>query len=454
MSKIRTIYSNIGVFSSNAPSTGFHFLSTDGIFTSNDNPSFSYNLVFPLMRIIHADYGFSEPRTDIKQLGTIGTVSRPSILAPTVNLNLTYYQQGLINEARLGFVFNRNSGFYSDGASIYNNRVIFISGFLDRQYERSTETELGYPLTTRDGKNIFIATRQDYLDLNNTTDTPSFQSNSVDCFAFGDCYLQKYSTSCSVGSFPQCSVSFNCNNVVFYNGSSGKNIPSVDSKTATQNTQYQFNLPNTFQGTGLPTVLLPKDISIDITNSDNSTIVDLPVKISDLKIQSYDINMDLNREPLINLGYKLPLDYPINLPVFVNLDINTIVGENQTGSLTSLIQKDKDYDIKIRLNYSNSNLFNGTAILYEFLGAKFNNLSIDDTIGSNRSCNFSFTTEINPTKLNKGFFVSGQLGIPNTGTVSELTLSDDIFGLGITDSIITENGREILVREASKRPIY
>lgn len=450
----RKIYNQIGVFSSNAISSGGHFLSTDGVINNSDNPTQNYNLIFPLMRIIHADYGFSQPRTDIKNLGTIGTLARPILAPPTVNLSINYYQQGLCNEARMGFVFNRNSGYYSEGDPIYGNRVIFISGFLDRQYERSNETELNWPLTTRDCRNIFIATKQDNSDLNNTVDTPPFQSNTVDCFAFGGCYLTNYKTSCSVGSFPQCSVSFSCDNIVFYNGASGKNIPSVDPKTAIQNTQYQFNLPNTFQGTGLPSVLLPQNISLDITNSDGSDIVDLPVNISDLKIQGYDINMDLDREPLTNLGYKLPLDYPINLPVYVELNINAIIGNSQSGSLTSLIQKDKDYDIKIRLNYSSNKLFNGTAILYEFLGAKFNNLSINDDIGSNRNCNLSFTTEINPTKLNKGFFVSGQLGIPNTGVMSELTLGDDIFGLGVIDSITTENGREILIRNQSKRILY
>ena len=134
---------------------------------------------------------------------------------------------------------------------------------------------------------------------------------------------------------------------------------------------------------------------------------------------------------MYNLGYRLPLDRRINLPVFANLNFSLIVGDNQTGSLRDVIKNDEEYDIKIRLNYqANSQQNNGTAVLYEFLGAKLNSVNISESLSEKRLGSFSFTSEINPNNLNKGFFISGQLGIPITTLTGSILLGDDFFGLG------------------------
>ncbi len=672
MSKNVVVYNQIGTFVGPCPSSGYHFLTTDGVPTNDENPDTASNLVFPLTRVFQASYGFTESRVDVKGLGYYGTIARP-IINHDINLNLTYYQMGLINEARLGFVVNHTADNTSTGIPIYDHRVVPISGFLDRKYESSPEMNLGWPLTTRDARNLFIATSQTPLDLNNRTGSPAFQTD-IDVFAFGDCYLTNYKTNGAVRQIPQVSVDFVCNNIQFYNYSSGKNIPAVNPKNFTLVPDKFFSLPNNFEGSGLPTVLIPKDLSVDITRSKellnsypvaywkldgnandsigsnngsdvdivyssvtglinqgavmgetgrieipyNSTfdlnnlsintwiypptgsatriifqkgpnylppyslflhssgdvyfrtvntlgaihdlhfpmdvaginrnswsnvvctydgsnkkiyvngaertgssytetlmtspdgnmigaektgasyrnyfaggaidevgvwnqalspstisilyndgiglqppfsytpdITNFPVDFADIKIQSYNIDFALNREPLSNLGYRLPMDRRINLPVIVNMDFNVLAGDNATGSLIDLIKEDKEYDIKLNLKYqSNSNRHRGAAILYEFLGAKLNAINIQESVEQYRTVNFSFTSEINPQNTSKGFFISGQLGVPTNLLTGDVYLGDDFFGMGQKMTLLTEWSDFIVISRGGARPLY
>lgn len=451
----RKIYNQVGMFVGPCPSSGYHFLSDGGVPTFDDDIDASLNLVFPLNRVISAGYGFSEPRTDVRSLGYNGTLARPALLPPNIELQFSYYQMGLINEARLGFVFNRPSGDLSTNPSIYGTgRVLPISGFLDRKYESTIESEYGWPLTTRDSRNIFIATKDNGEDLNDTVEENGYKSNGLNVLAFGDCFISNYNVSASVGAIPQASVTYSCNNIQYYNYASGKNIPSVNPRTYTLNSGIYYNLPKNFQGiisdTGITSVLLPKDISVTINHYDGSPIVNFPVDINDIKIQSYQIDLSLERESINKLGYKLPLDKMVNLPAYANLDISALVGDNQTGSLVDFFREDKEYNVTIKMNYSPRKQFSGVAIQYDFIGAKFNNISIQDGIGVNRSANLSFTSEMNPERMDKGFFISGQLGLITNIPRGTIFLGDDFDGMGGLDLFLTQDGDSVILSQIDR----
>lgn len=462
MNKNRVIYNVLGLFAGPCPSSGNHFLTTEGVTTNVDDTDLAINLVFPIHRVNQASYGFSIPRTDLRSLGYAGNIARPSLQPPNVSLSFSYYQMGLINEARLGFVFNRPSGETSSSPPIYGTgRVIPISGFLDRSYSGSIETSIGWPLTTRDSRNIFIATREDGEDLNDRDSNTHYKSTGVNVYSFGDCFITNYTTTASVGAIPQASVQFTCNNIEYYNYSSGKNIPSVSPRDFSIISGKLFNLPTNFEGsisnTGLTSVVLPGDISLSITKNNGLEMINLPFDINDIKIQSYQIDMSLDREPLLNLGYKLPMDRLINLPAFVNLDIEAIVGGNQTGSLATYLSSESqsEYDIKIKLNYKPYKRFNGTAIEYLFLKSKLNNISITDIIGRNRLVSLSFTSEMNQNKLNDGFYISGQLGVYVTKSpLGGILLGDDFNFDDNTDQLLTEEDYGVLVSNPLDRILF
>src|SRR5260221_5395675 len=129
MSKNRIIYNTIGIYAGTCNSTGYHFVDNSGYLVNsiyqslyNGTSGYSNNLIRSLRRINQASYGFSESRTDIKGMGSYGTLARPIIATPAISLSLSYYSMGLINEEILGFDL-------SSGVNMTP-----ISGFLNRTY--------------------------------------------------------------------------------------------------------------------------------------------------------------------------------------------------------------------------------------------------------------------------------------------------------------------------------
>lgn len=479
--KLYTIYNQVGLFVGPSPSWTGHFLNPFGQPVNNDNPDLNSNLVFPLNRVQSVNYGFSKTYSDIKSLGAYGTIARPTLIQPNINLSFSYYLMGLINEARLGFLVNQPSGVTGQPLYGQSTNVCPISGFLDRTYQPSNDTPIRWPLSTREPKNIFVATNEAFDDLNDYK-TGNYKSAGVDVFAFGDCYLNSYKSSASVSQIPIVTVDYICNNIETYNYASGKNIPSINPKDGSVWNGNNFNLPNNFQGSGLPTVVLPSDMIISLVSvpsgdylsaivnnvnvpvldvygdkinlTQDSDSVDLPISINDVKLQSYNIDLNLNREPLYNIGYKFPMDRRINFPVFCNLDFSMIVGDIATGSIAKFFTKDRKWDITIQLNYQVHQLFTGAAIIYKFLGSKFNNLSIEDGIGKLRTANMSFTTELNPNINTKGFFMSGILGV-TTSPSSQIVLGTGTMTGDSSSPIELIDFSELLLSVLNPmRPIY
>ena len=445
MPKNCQIYNQQSLYIGPCSLTNYHFISDDGVLNNNYTDLIgNTNLLFPINRVFAAGYSITAPRIDVRSLGKAANVARPIINPPEITLNFDYYLMGLINEARLGFYVNHRSGNQFTGNPLYSNRVCPISGFIDRTYSTSEETEQHWPLSCRDRKNIFIGIKNDNLDFNDTSSSPAIKNNNIHVMAFGDCFLNSYQTSAAVNDIPKASVQYVVNNIEYHAGSSGLDIPSVNPKTYEIYSGIKFNLPNTYQGANLPSVLKPGDITVDIKNSTNTSPKNLSIDFNDIRIQNYNIGLDLNREPLYALGYKLPLDRRVKFPVFTNLSFNIIPGDNQSGSLVGLIKTDENYDITIKLRYGSNLLFTGVAIQYEFLKAKFNNISFNQTIGSRKTADLSFTSEIDPLDNTKGFFISGQLGIPQqTGDI--IYLGGDFDSDSILDKILVSGNTNYLL---------
>ena len=432
----RKIYNQGGIAVQTSPASGYAFLDYSGKYTNsiysniNGLSGYSYNLVKPLMRIIDVNYGFAESRIDVKSLGNFGTIARPSVVSNPITLRFSYTLMGLINEARLGFIFSQASGNNTANKSIYNN-ITPISGFLDRTFQpdnNNSFTNYGgnneYWLNTnRDCKNFFVVTKNENDDLNYTNKitqtlnntTGSIVKDGIYVYEFGNCYLNSYKVAAAIGNFPVASVDYTCYNFMSVSGGSGKNIPFVNSKDFTLSSGNTYNLPS-FDTGKLYTVLLPGDITLNITETGGNQPVNLPVSFSDIKIQNFDIDINLNREPLQNLGYRIPMDTIINPPVYANLSCSAIVGDTATGSFIDFITNDTEYNISINMNYSRNKNITGTAISYRFLSSKFNNIQISESIQNKRMVNFSMSSEMNPNLNNKGFFMSGQLGIANSNS--------------------------------------
>lgn len=427
-------------------------ISNNGYLNSGVPSSENYNLIFPLKRVISTNFDLQPARTNIKELGTEGFLSRPILEPSLISLNVSYYLMGLINEARLGFSLNIPSGHSNTGRFLYgNSRVCPISGMITRDFDRSNESLLNWPLKSRDSRNIYAISKKDNDDAKNSNSFVPLTKNSSQFYttAFGDCYLDSYETSCSVGQLPQANLKYTCNNVMVYDGTSGYSIPSILTRNHTLNSGVKFYIPNDYEGTGNPTVILPQDISVTI-NQSGGAVSNLINDFNDIKLQSYAINFQLQREPLYNIGYKYPMDRVINLPTLVNVSFDAIAGDLRSSSLIDLFKQDNEYNFSIKLNYqSNTRNFSGTAIQYDFIGAKFDGLNDSLSTSSRRTNTYNFSVEMKPNNITNGFFISGYLGIPTrTGVITYLS------GQGGTGYILDSSGRQIQISTAEYIPLY
>jgi hypothetical protein len=170
----------------------------------------------------------------------------------------------------------------------------------------------------------------------------------------------------------------------------------------------------------MPNVLTPGDVSIEIISTgygpSTDDIKDIGLKFSDMKLQSYNLRMDFEREPMRSLGFKGLIDRPITFPIFASLGFETMVGEMETGSLINLLNKDHDYDITIKIKDSRKSCTDlpilpeeEIAIRYDLKGAKFQNISWEESISDPFRASLNYSCEINPEDAahGKGVYFSG-----------------------------------------------
>jgi hypothetical protein len=193
-------------------------------------------------------------------------------------------------------------------------------------------------------------------------------------------------------------------------------------------------------------------LSIKQRSNNSENLTDLLLNYTDVKIQSYNFDLNLNRSPLYGVGYKFPLDKVLTTPIIGSLNFSLLPGDSKEGSIVSLIKRDEDYDISIRLNYQRGSLFNGCGICYDFISAKFNGFDSNLTISERQNNNLSFTFELDPLATTKGMFITGYLGIPNSGT-SVIYLGDE-FDYGGTDNLLFQNDDLFVLNMSGYKLLY
>ena len=461
MQRLRVSYPNQAVFIGPSPASGFHWMSYTGALNNGyEDLVTNHNLLHIINRVQSVSYGFQAVRTDVQQLDTRANLSRPALNSPSITLEFDYLQAGIINELRLGLDCNyARFEFPCSGNPYYSNNfsVNLLSGFMSRSLSFSSGNDPYMPLKVRDNRNIFVAVSpeeqpQFFKLYKERLNEPDKSQPGVDrevtgysVMAFGNCYLESYRTQASVGDFPRASVSFTCENVGFSLSGSGINIPAVNTQTRQIVNNNKFVIPQT-RDEGGPFILSPGDITLDIVSSGDS-LSGLGINFRDIFITNYVIDMSLNREPLNALGYKLPVDRHVNFPVFVGLNFGLVVNDSTSGQFIDLLNKDSGYNVTIKLRNPTCHspfktsvrelmsdlprhdgpVLSGEgldAIRYDFKDAKFNGLNFSSAIGNNKSANLSFTTEINPDLVGKGFFISGLL---NISKVADYLIDDEGF---------------------------
>jgi len=436
MAQPRVIYNCQALYVGPAPGTNYNFFPYEGGRATNDHTDLhkKINRLHSIDRVQSISYDIDVPHTDINQLNKRGIVDRPIINHPTVNLNFDYLLCGTKNEARLGFDVNYPLFNYPfDGQPYHpdNLSVSLLSGFFqENKNSRTKRWWQDFPVNLyRDCRNIYVAVNQEGNDIDQSFFKEDFtqpdlyqgiddNAPNYHVISFGNCYLNSYSTKGSVGEFSSASVSYTAYNVNFNSSGNGFLDSNIETKSGTISPAKDVVIPRVLSEEGY-SALKPGDITI---STDSFSC--LGVDFDKLHLQSYNIEIDLNKEPLNNLGYKFPVDNRPTSPVFANLRLNGIVESGNTGSLIDLISINGGYNFTIKVDPkgctgSTAAPINAGAIpikqqdealRYSFVGAKLNDFSYNTAIGDNKVFDASFNVEIDPDDQSKGLFISGVLG--------------------------------------------
>lgn len=448
MARNRIIYQCEGLYVGPAPSTGYHFISQYG--TLGDSGDF--NLSMPLSRIQSFNYTFTPRRTEVKELGWRSLVDNPIINTPEVTFEFAYLQAGVLNEHRLGLNANYSTGNYTNPYYSGNFNVSLISGFVNRSDDRE-QNDVRWPFYQTEPRNFFIPLASEGNDLNpHNLTNPTDTSRIYGVLGIGNSYMTSYRASASINSFPQAVCSYVGENIILHSSGTGVQVPAIESMSGTM-VNRKFSVPP-YNDNIKVSVLRPGDITVDIqayskavtgwsgasgvfpairyalrpTGFESSTtpIFNLENSFTDIKIQSYDINLEFARQSLYHVNYKFPLDRPIQFPVYGTISIEAVVGDQITGSLYRFLRDDYDYGITIKMK--NPAPYNGIGVQYDFKRAKLLDKSSALAIGPNRTMNARWAVDLDPDDLTKGFWISGEInytGNPPIYIPDEFLLQED-----------------------------
>ena len=417
MSRTRVIYQNEAVYVGPSNPTG-----------ANSDIVPSHHVLKHIGNVQGVNYGINVNRQDIAMLGRRSTIASPAINNPSVEFSLTYFSDSFTNEKKLGFDFN-----YRTGDANYKDDTFsqfLISGFANNE-DRTADKRNFYIAISPEGSDLLDNTTGDISrDLVSGSSTSGHytvgtlsdpESPNFDILTFHDSYLKGYSVRGGIGSFLSCDLDYVCESISFTMSGSGIDVKTFDPvNRSLLNTGINMILPIFARENG-PSAIRPGDITLSLTETSGSAPTSgFGFDFNDIKIQSFDVSLDFERDQLNSITHRGPIDRPIKFPVAATVQIESILGDASSGNFADFIEEDKTYDLDILLeNTVNcSTTKNRDSAIY-VRKALIQGITYNEDIGSNKRVVTSFQVELSPEDLSKGLFLSGVL---NTGSMEKLLL--------------------------------
>jgi len=340
-----------------------------------------------LERVQSANYNFSISRQDINQYGQLGRIDSIVLEPPTVGLDFTYYLTDGFNERALGFYVQTGTGANPVSGNFPSGHMVSSSG-----------------------QNFYITTVAEGVDATGVTGLGSV-------IGIGNAFLSNYSLDLAVGSLPTVSVSMEGSNInsdtVFTGytlGISGIASPSINPTDGTPvGTDVTLRVANT--GASVISALRPGDVTINIANFNGTGISDLSPNDEAIHIQSASLAIPLSRTALQRLGTKFAYARAVDFPVKATLSVQAIVNEVVSTNLATILNDNTEKDITLTLKGPDGST---NRMIWTLKGCTLDSESFSSSIGSNKSVDLSFSTQIGgPNDLVHGVFVSGANQTPS-----------------------------------------
>jgi len=362
---------------------------SEALYVSEDIRSTATGKHVQLDRVQSANYNFSISRQDINQYGELARIDSVVLDPPTVNIDFSYYLTDGTNERALGF-YVQNAAQTASGN--------FPSGHM----------------TATSGKNLFIVTTAEGNDHNSNITI----GNTKSVIGIGNAFLSDYTLDVAVGSLPTVSVTMEGANIVATGvtattglGISGIN-PAVDPTNGSSYATGSILLPSgkSDLGNGGISALRPGDVTLtfgNITGAGSGVIADLANNADGIHIQSASLSVPLSRSPLQRLGTRFPFARTVDFPVNATLNVSAIVNEVTAENLAAILDSNITTELKLTIKKPGS-AGATDAMIYTIKGAKLDSESFSSSIGSNKTVDLVFSTQIGgPNDTTNGVFVSG-----------------------------------------------
>ena len=370
---------------------------SEGLFVSSGVNSSISGQHKQLRRVQSANYSFEITRQDVNQFGQLARIDALVLQSPTVSLDLSYYLADGFNESALGFYVQGSGG--NSGPSTSGN---FASG----------------QMISSSGINFYIVTDSEGIDLNYDTGSASALVGKG-IIGIGNGFITDYTLDAAVGDFPTVSVSVEglgfCA-ATYATGVSGTYTgtgfagPAINPENGTRLRGTGVNewvmLPNPTTGEG-PTALRPGDITLDFgdfTGTGATPVVDLNGSNS-IHVQSVSLSLPLSRTPIERIGSRFAFARVTDFPITATMTVNAIVNETVARNLADMIDDSNERNITLTINKPGTST---AAAKYTFAAARFDSQSFSSDIGSNKSVDLTFSTQIGgPNDTVHGIYFSG-----------------------------------------------
>jgi len=368
---------------------------SEGLYVSNVASSGSAASHEQLSRVQSANYSFTINRQDVNQFGDLARIDSLVLDPPTVSLDFSYYLTDGFNERALGF-FVQHTGLKADSQRFANADSNTIGNFASGH------------LTSSSGANFFIATSPDGDDLNQASAVALDSNDTI--IGVGNCYVSDYSVELAVGSLPTVNVTVEGANMNSLSYSAGFASPAIDQENGTKYTTTSITLPDPTENGGIDskggpiTALRPGDITLGLSSLESDSLVKID-GLDGAHIQSASISVPLSRTPIDRLGSRFPFAREVDFPITCTLNISAIVSNAQAKNLADIINLGES-NAAITVNDQQTPPV--PAVRYDLKGLKIDSQSFSSSIGSNKTVDLTFSTQIGgPKDALNGVFMSG-----------------------------------------------
>jgi hypothetical protein len=365
---------------------------SEALYVSNTINSTASGDHAQLRRVQSANYNYSVQRTDVNQFGQLARIDAIVIEQPTVGLDLTYYLGDGFNERAMGFVLNTGGG-----------DVQFSSGHMGGEYS---------------GANYYILTAPEGADANITntgtarTAAGLVTTNSI--IGIGNAYVTDYKVDFAVGAIPTVSVTLEGTNIMSQNNLSGNSTGFTGIQTAAINPTAGTKKSDLIQlfhaqqgtsgagGLSAPTALRPGDVQLALLTSG--------IANSGFSVQSCSISLPLARESIQKLGSRFAVVKVMTFPILATINVSATLTDIDARNLADQIDSNNTQDIVLTVKNSNRA---ASAMVYKLKQCKLDSESFSSSIGSNKSVDITFSTQIGGANdSTNGVFVSGESNVP------------------------------------------